>query len=108
MGQSFGGETHDRFLLIRRILYSIPVLLGVAFITLWLFHIAGGDPVAIKLGKNPSPAEVEALRLELGLHDSFFLQYTTFIKQLLVLDFGISGRTIRRYVKSSVGGSSRP
>ena len=76
--------------LIRRILYAIPVLLGVAFITLWLFHMAGGDPVAIKLGKNPSPAEVEALRLELGLHDSFLMQYVTFIKQLLVLDFGIS------------------
>lgn len=74
----------------RRVFYSIPVLLGVAFITLWLFHIAGGDPVAIKLGKNPSPAEVEALRLELGLHDSFLVQYVTYIKQMLVLDFGTS------------------
>jgi peptide/nickel transport system permease protein len=76
--------------LSRRILYSIPVLLGVAFITLWLFHIAGGDPVAIKLGKNPSPAEVEALRLELGLHDIFLVQYFSYIKQMLVLDFGVS------------------
>ena len=52
--------------LIRRLLYSIPVLLGVALITLYLFHIAGGDPVAMKLGKNPDPAEVAALRAELA------------------------------------------
>ncbi|MEZ4322175.1 MAG: ABC transporter permease [Myxococcota bacterium] len=76
--------------LIRRVAYSIPVLLGVALITLWLFHVAGGDPVAVKLGKNPDPAEVEALRQQLGLHDGFFWQYLSFLKQLVTLDFGVS------------------
>ena len=76
--------------LVRRVLYAIPVLLGVAFITLWLFHIAGGDPIAVKLGKNPDPAEVEALRQALGLHDNFFIQYLHFLGQLLTGDFGIS------------------
>ena len=76
--------------LTRRLLYSIPVLLGVAFISLYLFHVAGGDPVAMKLGKAPDPAEVEALRLELGLHDSFFIQYISFLRQFLSLDFGTS------------------
>ncbi len=78
-----------RFLL-RRLAYSVPVLLGVALITLFLFHVAGGDPVAIKLGKNPSPAEVEALRQELGLYDSFPLQYVEFLRQTVMLDFGRS------------------
>ncbi len=76
--------------LARRLLYSIPVLLGVAFISLYLFHVAGGDPVAMKLGKAPDPAEVEALRQELGLHDNFFMQYVAFIGQFLRLDFGTS------------------
>ncbi len=76
--------------LIRRVLYAIPVLLGVALITLWLFHVAGGDPVAVKLGKNPDPAEVEALREQLGLGGSFLQQYVTFLGQLLTLDFGVS------------------
>ncbi len=76
--------------LARRILYAIPVLLGVAAITLWLFHVAGGDPVAMKLGKNPSPAEVEQLRAAMGLHDGFFAQYMAFLGQLLRLDFGTS------------------
>ncbi|HHO52391.1 MAG TPA: ABC transporter permease [Deltaproteobacteria bacterium] len=76
--------------LIRRLAYSVPVLLGVALITLFLFHVAGGDPVAIKLGKNPDPGDVEALRQELGLSGSFFSQYLSFLYQTLTLDFGRS------------------
>lgn len=75
---------------IRRILYAIPVILGVAAITLFLFHVAGGDPAAVKLGKNPSPAEVEALRQEMGLNGSFLQQYVRYLGQLLTLDFGTS------------------
>lgn len=78
-----------RFLL-RKVLYAIPVLLGVALITLWLFHVAGGDPVSVKLGKNPDPAEVEALRVELGLTDGFFWQYLGFLKQIVTFDYGTS------------------
>jgi len=76
--------------LARRLLYSIPVLLGVAFITLALFNVAGGDPVAMKLGKNPDPAEVEALRKALGLNGNLFTQYLHFLGQLITLDFGTS------------------
>lgn len=76
--------------LIRRLFYAIPVLLGVAFITLVLFNVAGGDPVAIKLGKNPSPAEVEALRVSLGLDQPLVYQYVDFLRQIVTLDFGTS------------------
>ena len=76
--------------LMRRIGYSIPVLLGVAFITLMLFDVAAGDPVAMKLGKNPSEAEVLALRASLGLDDPFIVRYLSFLKQTLTLDFGTS------------------
>lgn len=76
--------------LTRRILYSIPVLLGVALITLFLFHRAGGDPVTIKLGKNPKPEEVAAERAKLGLDKNFFLQYVDFLAATATLDFGRS------------------
>jgi len=76
--------------LLRRIGYAIPVLLGVAFITLLLFDVASGDPVSIKLGKNPDPVEVEALRMELGLDRPFFGRYLDFLKQIVTFDFGRS------------------
>lgn len=76
--------------LIRRVLYAIPVLLGVALITLTLFHVAGGDPVQMKLGKNPNAADEARLREELGLTDDFFTQYRTFITQTVTFDYGRS------------------
>ncbi len=75
---------------LRRVAYAVPVLLGVAFITLCLFDVAGGDPVAIKLGKNPSEAEVALLRQELGLNDGLGLRYLTFLGQLVTFEFGTS------------------
>ncbi|MEL6343680.1 MAG: ABC transporter permease [Myxococcota bacterium] len=76
--------------LVRRTLYALPVLLGVALLTLLLFNVAGGDPAAMKLGKNPSPAEVEALRATLGLDQPFLMQYLDFLRQIVTLDFGTS------------------
>ncbi|MFQ5504036.1 MAG: ABC transporter permease [Planctomycetota bacterium] len=76
--------------LLRRVLYSIPVVLGVALITLLLFHKAGGDPAAIKLGKNPKPEQVEQLRKEMGLDSSLPVQYVGFLTQTVTLDFGRS------------------
>jgi len=76
--------------ILRRIAYAIPVLLGVAFITLLLFDVASGDPVSIKLGKNPDPVEVEALRIELGLDRPLLGRYFDFLKQIVTLDFGKS------------------
>ncbi len=76
--------------LVRRIGYAIPVLLGVALITLFLFDVAGGDPVAIKLGKNPDPTEVARLRDELGLNGNFVVRYLDFLRQTVTFDFGRS------------------
>ncbi|MCA8968453.1 MAG: ABC transporter permease [Planctomycetes bacterium] len=75
---------------IRRILYAIPVLLVVAFITLWLFDIAAGDPAAIKLGKNPSPEAVAALHEKLGFDDPFLVKYGKFLWSTVTLDYGVS------------------
>ena len=76
--------------ILRRMAYSIPVLLGVALITLFLFDVASGDPVAMKLGKNPSLADVAALRAELGLDAGFGTRYLRFLEQIVTFDFGRS------------------
>ena len=51
---------------LRRTFYSLWVILGVLLLTFALFNIAAGDPAGAVLGKNAEPAEVEALRRELG------------------------------------------
>ncbi len=52
--------------IIRRIIYSGLVIMGVLLLTFVLFRLAAGDPAAAVLGKNPSPREIEDLRQELG------------------------------------------
>ena len=51
--------------IIRKLAYSILVLIGVMLLTFVMFQLAAGDPAAAVLGKNPAPAEIESLRREL-------------------------------------------
>ncbi len=51
--------------ILRKLAYSVLVLIGVMFLTFVMFQMAAGDPAAAVLGKNPAPAEIEALRREL-------------------------------------------
>lgn len=57
---------------IRRLGYSVLIILGVVLVTFVLFRIAAGDPTGVVLGKNPSPREIEDLRVELGVDKPLF------------------------------------
>ena len=52
--------------ILRRTFYSVWVIFGVLLLTFALFNVASGDPAAAVLGKNAKPADVEALRREIG------------------------------------------
>ena len=53
--------------IIRRVLYMIPILFGIALVVFLLFNVVGGDPVLIMVGKHASPQMIAELRHELGL-----------------------------------------
>lgn len=50
----------------RRLFQSLLIVAGVMLITFLLFCVAAGDPALVRLGKNASPAELEAVRTQLG------------------------------------------
>lgn len=81
---------------VRRLLYTIPVLLGITFIVFLLFHVVGGNPVYRILGKNASIAEAARLAHELGLDRPVWAQYLSFLGDLLRFDFGRSWETKQR------------
>jgi hypothetical protein len=58
--------------IIRRCLQSILVIAGVLLLTFLLFRVAAGDPARAVLGKNPSPKEVEEMRLSLSSSKPLF------------------------------------
>lgn len=77
--------------ILKRLLYLIPVILGVSFIVFFLLYITPGDPARNALGPSASEAAVKALRLEMGLDDPFLVQFGRYIKNVFTkLDLGTS------------------
>lgn len=87
--------------IIRRILYAAPILLGVSLIVFALFHLVGGDPAAVMLGKHATRERVEAVRNELGLNLPLHQQYVNYLKQIVTFDFGKS-YTTREEIKEKI------
>ena len=78
--------------LVRRLLLTIPVLLGVATLVFALIHLVPGDPAQSMLGESAAPEDVERLRESLGLNDPLLTQYGTFLAGLARGDLGRSFR----------------
>ena len=68
----------------KRLLMMIPVLLGVTLLIFTMLHFSPGNPATQILGDGASPEAIEALELELGLKDPFFVQYVRYGLKLVV------------------------
>ena len=79
--------------LTRRLVLSVPVLLGVATLVFSLIHMIPGDPAQAMLGETASAADVAALRSRLGLDRPLLEQYAAFLGGLARGDLGTSLRT---------------
>jgi peptide/nickel transport system permease protein len=78
--------------LIRRLLLTIPVILGVATLVFALIHLVPGDPAQAMLGDTAPQADVVKLRHSLGLDQPLLTQYRTFMIGLARGDLGTSFR----------------
>ncbi len=80
--------------IIKRILYLIPIMLGVSAIIFILKTFTPGDPARVILGNDATQEQVDAKREELGLNDPVVIQYCNYIKGIVTRgDFGDSYRT---------------
>lgn len=79
--------------ILRRLLYIIPVVLGVCLIIFLLFNVVAGDPAAILLGKHATADQIIELREELGLNKPLYAQYGDIVKSAFTFDFGRSWST---------------
>lgn len=68
---------------LKRILFLIPIMLGVSFIVFGLLYLTPGDPARNALGQNASEEAVQELREEMGLNDPFVVQYGRYIKNIV-------------------------
>ncbi len=79
--------------LARRLLLTVPVLLGVATLVFALIHLVPGDPAQAMLGEGAAPDDVAELRTRLGLDRPLLEQYGLFMRGLVQGDLGSSFRT---------------
>ncbi len=92
-----------RGFMLRRALDAIPVLVGITLFSFALIHLAPGDPVLILLQGHATPANVSALRHQLGLDRSLPAQYWQFLREAARFSFGESFE-----YRSSVGAIVAP
>jgi peptide/nickel transport system permease protein len=79
--------------LARRLVLTVPVLLGVATLVFALIHLIPGDPAQAMLGEAAAEEDVAALRMRLGLDRPLLEQYGTFLSGAVGGDLGTSLRT---------------
>lgn len=73
--------------IVRKLLYGILVLWGVATLVFFLFTIVPGDPVRMMLGQRADEKDVQAIREELGLNQSIGKQYLDYLNDLSFISF---------------------
>jgi len=78
--------------IIRRLLYTIPIVFGVLLLTFVLFTLVGGDISIEMAGKGATAETIEEIREEYGLNKPLFLswdsQFINHFKNALTFDFG--------------------
>jgi len=86
---------------VRRLLLTIPVLIGASFLIYALVFLLPGDPIRALFGDRPPPPAVLAeLNDRYHLNDNLFVQYGYYVNDLLHGDFGtdFQGRPVSQYV----------
>jgi len=77
--------------ILRRLLQMIPVVLGVTILVFTIMYFIPGDPTAMLLGPEATPAQIAAKREELGLNDPYLVRLGRFVGDIVLhFDFGES------------------
>ncbi len=78
--------------LARRLVQTLPVLLGVSVITFLLIYYLPADPARMYAGPSATVETVARIRHQLGLDQPLWVQYTTYVTRALRGDLGFSYR----------------
>lgn len=104
---------------LKRVLELIPTTFGIILLTFILFHVVGGSPAAVKLGKNATQEAITQFNQAYGFdgplffnlaagHSFFDSQFFHFVQNLVRGDFGVSieyGERVSTILARGVGPS---
>jgi peptide/nickel transport system permease protein len=75
---------------LRRILSTIPVLIGASIVIFLLIRLVPGDPAAVLAGNEATPQDLAAIRKNLGLTRPIYIQYFVYVDHALHGNLGQS------------------
>jgi peptide/nickel transport system permease protein len=96
--------------LIRRLIYALPIMLGVALVCFALVHLAPGDPLVSVLPPDASAELAARIRQLYGFDRSYPEQFFSWLWRALQGDLGTSiatGRPVSSEVFRAVGNTLR-
>ena len=80
--------------ILKRLLYMIPVLLGVAFLVFAILSLTPGDPGTIILGITAKPEDIASLNEQFGYNKPFLIRFFSYIKDIVLhFNLGVSYQT---------------
>ena len=89
-----------------RLVISLPVLLGVLLIGFLLLQVVPTDPATVSAGPSATKADVEAIRLQMGLDKPLWMQFGRYLGRVLQFDLGrsmISNRAVSEEIGLTLG-----
>ncbi|GIH21202.1 ABC transporter permease [Rugosimonospora africana] len=75
-------------MITRRLLMTIPILVGTAVIVFLILRLVPGDPASAILGANATPAGIRQVRADLGLNRPLWAQFGSWVSGVVRGDFG--------------------
>ncbi len=97
--------------ILRRVLWTIPVLFVISFAVFYMLRLAPGDPVDTLLGQRFDDEVAERLKAKYGYDEPIYVQYVKYMKNLVQGDMGVSTRhqdfTVKEVVLPKIWVSTR-
>lgn len=94
--------------ILHRILYTLPIALGVSLVCFALVHLAPGDPLSSVLPENASPEVIAEIRSAYGFDQPLPVQYLKWLGRAISGDLGASiksGRPVMAEIAPAIGNS---
>ena len=76
--------------IVKRILTTIPVLIGVMLVIFIMLSVIPGDPVTVMMKEHVKPELIEKLKESKGLDDPALVRFFRYLWDALHGDLGVS------------------
>jgi peptide/nickel transport system permease protein len=93
---------------VRRLLQLIPILFGLSILLFAWLRLLPGGPASALLGERATPERIAAVNRAYGLDQPIWVQYWSYLKQILRLDLGDSiqtGRPVTEVLRTQFPGT---